>query len=195
VRCVPSYLESVMAGARTARVGSSGVGGRALHAAHSAGDFAPLRLGNHAAFTVDGAYDRCGRNLQFGEPSPVHACRSSRAVQLPGLRVGRGPAAFACGGSRRAVTSRARAGRGYPSSCVLTRSCLLRTRFGPRGAGLVPPRDLARWRADGVLDFLGRRGSQVKLRGFRIEQIKKKWGESRLRCCAMGGFLQRRDCA
>ncbi|KKJ01753.1 AMP-binding protein, partial [Burkholderia gladioli] len=42
--------------------------------------------------------------------------------------------------------------------------------FGPRpGARLYRSGDLARYRHDGTLDYLGRADGQLKLRGVRIE--------------------------
>jgi aryl carrier-like protein len=57
--------------------------------------------------------------------------------------------------------------RGYHNRPDLTQECFIPNPFGP--GRLYKTGDLARYRPDGAIEFLGRMDSQVKLRGFRIE--------------------------
>ncbi|MEO4048125.1 amino acid adenylation domain-containing protein [Pseudomonas sp. CAU 1711] len=59
--------------------------------------------------------------------------------------------------------------RGYLADPARTAAVFVPNPFGPAGSRLYLSGDLARWREDGVLEYLGRKDFQLKLRGFRIE--------------------------
>lgn len=59
--------------------------------------------------------------------------------------------------------------RGYLADPGRTAASFVPNPFGAPGSRLYLSGDLARWREDGVLEYLGRKDFQLKLRGFRIE--------------------------
>ncbi|WP_267273291.1 non-ribosomal peptide synthase/polyketide synthase [Pseudomonas putida] len=59
--------------------------------------------------------------------------------------------------------------RGYLKRADLSATRFIPDPFGESGARLYRSGDLARWRADGVIEYVGRMDHQVKIRGFRIE--------------------------
>ena len=61
-------------------------------------------------------------------------------------------------------------GQGYLHRDELTASRFVRDPFSDKPAGrMYRTGDLGRWRADGVIEYLGRNDHQVKIRGMRVE--------------------------
>ncbi|MEX5711744.1 amino acid adenylation domain-containing protein [Parafrankia sp. FMc6] len=58
---------------------------------------------------------------------------------------------------------------GYFRRPAMTAARFVPDPFGPPGARMYRTGDICRYRRDGVLEHLGRRGTQVKVRGMRVE--------------------------
>ena len=76
-------------------------------------------------------------------------------------------------------------GRGYLNRPDLTAEKFIPNPYGPTGSRLYKTGDLARFRPDGIIEYLGRNDFQVKIRGFRIEL-----GEIENRLCACAGVRE-----
>jgi amino acid adenylation domain-containing protein len=171
ISCVPSYLASVFQDAPASETLKHVVLGgeelttelvrkisRRLAGAQIRNLYGPTEATiDAAAFAYEGAEN--GVRMPIGRPLPnyrIYVLDGS----LQAVPVG------VCG---ELYISGAGLARGYLHRAGLTAERFVADPHGGLGSRMYRSGDLARWRADGVLEFVGRADDQVKLRGFRIE--------------------------
>ncbi|MGW7587499.1 AMP-binding protein, partial [Kitasatospora sp. NPDC054768] len=154
------------AGVRTAFTG--GEAGSVAHVAKVLGLFPGLRVGNgygpaeSMGFTtchaVSGA-DLAGSSLPVGRPVGNKRVFVLDAWLRP-VPAGVVGEVYAAG---------AGLAHGYVGRAALTAERFVASPLGAAGERMYRTGDLGRWRADGVLEYVGRADDQVKIRGFRVE--------------------------
>src|SRR5262252_4512972 len=169
--CVPSYLESVIPGAPdNAALHHLVLGGevftaafekeilRHLEVARITNLYGPTEVTIDAiGFAVEG--EQSDARIPIGRPLPNYRVYVLDSCLEP-VPVGVVGELYIAG---------AGVGRGYVGRGGLTAERFVADRYGAAGGRMYRSGDLARWRGDGVLEFVGRADHQVKVRGFRIE--------------------------
>ena len=149
-------------------VGGEALGAPLLQALHGLGGLVENLYGPtettiwSAATRLDGAAEEAARS---GVAPPIgYPIWNTRVYVLDG-----GLLPVPCGVAGELYISGAGLARGYLGRFGLTAERFVADPHGLAGSRMYRSGDLARWRADGQLEFLGRSDAQVKLRGFRIE--------------------------
>lgn len=180
VETTPTYMEQLVASGLLGRAGDSvrvvALGGEAVgrelwDLLGAREDLLAYNLFGPAESTVDVVTTRIG-----GHDSPVigRPVANTRAYVLdPGLQM------KPVGAPGELYLAGAGLARSYLDQPGRTAERFVADPFGGPGDRMYRTGDVARWRADGVLEFLERVDDQVKVRGFRVElgEIEARLGE------------------